>query len=245
MVNSVSEKGLQFVAQREAAVLKPYMDGNKLAIGFGDNDPALKGTDRITLDEAVERYVKKSNEYVASLNRLFPFEMEQHHFDALFSLAYNYGAGGLVKKTGLVSLVDRYYKTGRSPDTLKAIGEKIAVTADEQQTPPQGSRDVHERRLRRSVEPAGVGQRAASKSKVCADADVPGRQVMAWRVAEVSAEAPGAGQRGCTEARQGRRRHDRRRGARLALLRSQSMGEGRQDGRGHRTRHHARPGARR
>lgn len=98
---------LAFIAAREACVLVAYQDSHHLAIGFGDNDPSIKGGDTITLAEAVRRMEAKVVEYAAGVERIFsPRIIPQTKFDALVSLAWNIGVGGLRAEVDFVGAVE-------------------------------------------------------------------------------------------------------------------------------------------
>lgn len=105
----VSNAGLARVAAFEACVLTVYADVHSPAIGFGQNDPALKEGDTITLEEAIGLFVKNAMVYEAAVNRLFAdVALSQTQFDALFSLAYNIGGGNLRKERTLVDAVKAF-----------------------------------------------------------------------------------------------------------------------------------------
>lgn len=96
----VSERGLAFVAAREACVLTAYRDSHMLAIGFGQNDPNLKEGDTTTLEHAIALFRTAAFERVVALRKIFAgVDLPQHQFDALFSLLYNCGAGTIARNS--------------------------------------------------------------------------------------------------------------------------------------------------
>ena len=88
----VSERGLQFVAAREACTLTAHMDTTTLAVGFGQNNKNLKPDDEITIERAVELMCEFADGLDRSLNIIFgDIKCAQHQYDAVFSAAYNLG----------------------------------------------------------------------------------------------------------------------------------------------------------
>ena len=113
----VSEKGLAFVAVREACVLTAYQDTRHLALGFGINDPSLKEGDTITLDEAITRYVKTAGEYSASINKiLLGLPIKQHQHDVLFSVTWNIGATRLADEDRLLRAIRAHSVEPTNPE---------------------------------------------------------------------------------------------------------------------------------
>lgn len=90
----VSRNGLLFVACREALVLTAYQDGQHLSIGFGSNDPSLKEGDTISVREAFDRLRRDVDARARLVSGALRVEVEQHQFDALFSLFYQGGSDG-------------------------------------------------------------------------------------------------------------------------------------------------------
>lgn len=121
---NISEKGLQFIAQREGCVLQAYRDGKRLAIGFGDNDPKLFVGKTITLDDAIARFVPQAQKFAAGVSNIFPeITLRQQHIDALTSAAYNYGIRGLQQKApDLITAVRAYYKDLTDNDLCNTVG---------------------------------------------------------------------------------------------------------------------------
>jgi GH24 family phage-related lysozyme (muramidase) len=84
---AVSEKGLAFVACREACSLTAYADTHMLAVGFGQNDPSLKPGDTIALEHAIDLFVSKAKADAIQLTRIFDgVLLDQQHVDSLWSL---------------------------------------------------------------------------------------------------------------------------------------------------------------
>lgn len=102
-----SNKGLQFIAQREACVLTSHRDTTHLAIGFGINDANLVEGVTITFEEAIAAFLKRIEAEEKSLNIIFKDALlDQHHFDALLSLQWNIGPTKLKGQQRLVSAVE-------------------------------------------------------------------------------------------------------------------------------------------
>lgn len=91
MSYSVSRNGVLFIANREALVLSGYQDGPHPSIGFGSNSAALRVGDTITVRDAFRLLKKDIAARKAGLNRRIRATLEQHRYDALFSLHYQSG----------------------------------------------------------------------------------------------------------------------------------------------------------
>lgn len=120
---TISAKGKAFIAAREACVLVAYQDSHHLAIGFGDNDPALKAGDTITLAEAVRRMEAKVVPYAEGVAQTFhPRQIPQAKFDALVSVAWNVGVGGLRSDAEFVQAVGEAIDNPRDGRRRDAAG---------------------------------------------------------------------------------------------------------------------------
>lgn len=121
----VSKQGVAELASREGLALKPYLDSVGVkTVGLGSTksdipDLGLWSWDReITISEAVRLYKEGLRKYVAGVNRaLTKLSIPQHQFDALVSICYNIGVGGLQGSTFM-----RYINADKPmKDILKAI----------------------------------------------------------------------------------------------------------------------------
>lgn len=106
---SISEKGKNFIKEKESLKLKAYrINGEKLlTIGYGhqiQKNESYKEIDKATAEAIFEKDIEKINE---SINRILSnvnskFEFTQGFIDGLGSLIYNCGESG-VKKTEFYS----------------------------------------------------------------------------------------------------------------------------------------------
>jgi GH24 family phage-related lysozyme (muramidase) len=123
---AVSEKGLAFVACREACSLTAYADTHMLAVGFGQNDPSLKPGDTIALEHAIDLFVNKAKADAIQLTRIFDgVLLDQQHVDSLWSLGYNIGFGALGRDTELVNAVKAFRTDPRNRELRDAAGFEI------------------------------------------------------------------------------------------------------------------------
>jgi len=98
-----SRLGVLFIARREGLVLTAYQDGEHKSIGFGSNDPTLKEGDTITVKEAFQRLKADIEKREKSVEKALKVPLEQHEWDALFSLFYQGGSDGLKAVAGLIN----------------------------------------------------------------------------------------------------------------------------------------------
>lgn len=125
LIVEISKKGLAELASREGCALTPYLDSVGVkTVGFGSTksdipDLALWPWDReISLEQAVSLYKQHIQKYVAGVNRALQIlDIPQYQFDALVSICYNIGIGGMTGSTFM-----RYVNAKRSDkDVVKAI----------------------------------------------------------------------------------------------------------------------------
>ena len=84
----------------EGLSLKAYLCPAKVpTIGYGHTGPDVKIGMTITKDEADALFTKDINAFAGKVARICPPGLTQNQFDALVSLAYNIGIGGLSKST--------------------------------------------------------------------------------------------------------------------------------------------------
>lgn len=85
-----------FVKQQEGLKLETYTcQGGVLTIGYGHTKNVKEGQ-KITIEEAEQLYLEDIKETTNNLNRRLETlqintKIQQHHFDALFSLSFNCG----------------------------------------------------------------------------------------------------------------------------------------------------------
>ena len=102
-----------FVKQQEGLKLKTYTcTGGVLTIGYGHTKNVKKGQ-KITIEQAEQLYLEDIKETTDNLNRRLETlqistKIQQHHFDALFSLSFNCG----LKATQLI--LHRYKQAGNN-----------------------------------------------------------------------------------------------------------------------------------
>lgn len=120
----ISEKGYAQVAAREACVLSAYPDTHMLAVGFGQNDPALKPGDTITLDQAIALFLKEGQRIQVFMEKTFAFvDLQQQHVDALFSVIYNVGTGTVRDSVDLIKAI----AASRSAPSDKQLRDAAAL----------------------------------------------------------------------------------------------------------------------
>ena len=85
------------ISHFEGLKLKPYLCSSRVpTIGIGstlyEDGTPVKLTDKpITKERAYSLYMKTIGKYEAQVNRKIKVSLEQHQYDALLSLAYNFG----------------------------------------------------------------------------------------------------------------------------------------------------------
>ena len=101
-MQKMSQKGKIFLAGLEGVCLTKYLDSVGVwTIGVGAtrseiSDIASWPKDKaITIDEAFELLNKSLAKYEKAITDTLEVDIEQHQFDALVSIAYNIGTGGL------------------------------------------------------------------------------------------------------------------------------------------------------
>jgi len=103
----ISREGIAELASYECLTLKPYLDsGGVKTVGIGSTISDIKDLPtwswekELTVEEAVAIYKKGLSKYVAAVNRaLTKLEIDQTLFDALVSITYNIGTGGMASST--------------------------------------------------------------------------------------------------------------------------------------------------
>jgi GH24 family phage-related lysozyme (muramidase) len=95
-----SPKGLALIKHFEGLRLAPYDDNGSLAIGYGHSNrskkpPVVTSSLRITEKEAEEILARDLIDYENRVKSSIKVPLTQHQFDALVSIAYNWGPGNL------------------------------------------------------------------------------------------------------------------------------------------------------
>jgi len=103
---NISAKGVDFIKNEEKFMSKPYLDSVGVAtIGYGstiylDGTKVTLKDKPITEKQATELLnLKLSRQYVPAVNKALKRVINQNQFDALVSLCYNIGTGGLAQST--------------------------------------------------------------------------------------------------------------------------------------------------
>ena len=127
----------EFVKQQEGLKLKTYScTGGVLTIGYGHTKNVKEGQ-KITIEQAEQLYLEDIKETTDNLNRRLETlkistKIQQHHFDALFSLSFNcglkatqlilhrYKQGGDNKYCTPIAEVAKYNQFKIMPETKKA-----------------------------------------------------------------------------------------------------------------------------
>jgi lysozyme len=106
----MSQKGLDLLKHFEGLRLAPYDDNGSLAIGYGHSNRSRKPpivTDdlRITAEQALDILAADLVDYENRVKQSIAVPLKQGEFDALVSLAYNWGPGNL-DRSNLKQLVN-------------------------------------------------------------------------------------------------------------------------------------------
>lgn len=103
---NISEQGVLELANYEALSNYPYLDsGGVKTVGIGSTISDIKDLPSwawnkfISNDEAVRIYITSLEGYVKAVNNALKVSVAQHQFDALVSICYNIGTGGMAKST--------------------------------------------------------------------------------------------------------------------------------------------------
>jgi lysozyme len=106
----MSQKGLDLLKHFEGLRLTPYDDNGSLAIGYGHSNrsrkpPVVTEQLRITEEEALRILASDLIDYENRVKQSITVPLKQGEFDALVSLAYNWGPGNL-DRSNLKQLVN-------------------------------------------------------------------------------------------------------------------------------------------
>jgi len=117
-----SENGILEIASYEGVCLRPYFDSvGVITIGFGSTVteiPNLKNWDKtkyISMQEAYDLFKGSLTRYETAVTNHLIVDISQSQFDALVSLCYNIGTGGLSNST-LIRMINQK----ASPQVIRA-----------------------------------------------------------------------------------------------------------------------------
>ena len=107
----LSRKGLDFIKKHEGLRLKVYLcPAGKKTIGYGHALLPHERLDTITEAQA-EQLLKKDVEVSeCTVNKGVSVALNQNQFDALVSLAFNWGGGNFLRSRGRIKLNNGDYK---------------------------------------------------------------------------------------------------------------------------------------
>ncbi len=101
---NISTKGIAELFGHEGLCLSPYLDSvGVVTIGFGATNSEIPGLSLnhpdLTMKEAVELFHISIKKYENAVNNTLKVNLSQERFDALVSICYNIGCGGLAGST--------------------------------------------------------------------------------------------------------------------------------------------------
>lgn len=104
-MRKTGQMGMNLIKYFEGLRLKAYKDtGGVWTIGYGHTKGVKKGM-VITEEEAEEFLRQDLLEAEKAVNRLVPYGLAQHQFDALVSLVFNIGTGAFKNSTLLRMMI--------------------------------------------------------------------------------------------------------------------------------------------
>lgn len=102
----ISKEGIVELANYECLTLKPYLDsGGVKTVGIGSTSSDIKDLAKwdwdkeLTIQEAIDLYVKGLQKYDKAVSDTLKVPVTQNEYDALVSITYNIGIGGMQKST--------------------------------------------------------------------------------------------------------------------------------------------------
>lgn len=120
-IQQLDSAGLKMMADFEGVILHPYNDQvgiPTIGIGMtyypGTGKKVTMADPPITLQQAYDMFAALSTHYCLAVYSVTRDDINQHQFNALFSLCYNIGTGGF-KSSTVLKLVNQ----GVADDTLK------------------------------------------------------------------------------------------------------------------------------
>lgn len=107
MEQTVSYNLIEFIKKEEGYRDTAYYDNGQYAIGYGHRDKTIRPGQRTNPQEA-EQWLRDDLKSAEScIKRNIPHSLTQGQYDALVSLAYNYGCAGFLRTDG-----GKYAKSG-------------------------------------------------------------------------------------------------------------------------------------
>lgn len=102
----ISQKGINFIKQKEGCSLKVYMDiGGKPTIGVGHLITENENIPKEITNEQAEELLRKDLKVVEdAINKHVKVKIDQEQFDALCSFVFNVGVSAFVSSTLLKEL---------------------------------------------------------------------------------------------------------------------------------------------
>lgn len=111
---TVSKKGYLDLADREGLSFTSYLcDANEKTIGFGSTKsdipdlPKWSWEKTISAEEAISLLKKGSQKYINGVKKALKVSVTQSQFDALVSITYNIGVGGMANSTFMKKINSR------------------------------------------------------------------------------------------------------------------------------------------
>lgn len=149
-----SELIIQFIREKENLRLKAYLPtpNDVLTIGWGTtvypSGKPVKWGDTCTKEDAEMYFQHDLNHFAIGVNQGIKIPLEQHQFDALFSLAYNIGLGqkGFSGST-LLKLVNAKDFIGASQQFQFWDNQRNLKTGKLEEVPGLVTRRLQERKL--------------------------------------------------------------------------------------------------
>jgi lysozyme len=103
---NISKKGITELWGHEGICLRPYLDsvgvwtiGMGATASEGIDIKSMSKTDYISMQYALDLFNKGIVKYENAVNKALKVPISQEQFDALVSICYNIGVGGLTKST--------------------------------------------------------------------------------------------------------------------------------------------------
>lgn len=155
---TISKKGLLELADREGLALTKYLCSagvQTIGIGITKSDiPDLASwpwDKEITIKEACDMYKKHVQPYANAVTKELKVIIPQHQFDALVSITYNIGIGGMKKSTfmkrlnnreSIQDVVDAIMMWKKPPEIIGRRKKECALFRDGKYTNTDGGVDL-------------------------------------------------------------------------------------------------------
>ena len=129
MVKRISQKGIDLIKKFEGFKSEEYIcPGKKRTIGYGHVLGISEKYDSITKEQGQQLLLKDIENVQYFINKSVSAQLSQGQFDALVSLAYNWGVGNLARSMGLRKLNRGDYSSALSEfmEVNKAGGKVLS-----------------------------------------------------------------------------------------------------------------------